>query len=71
MPIYEYVCQGCHKEFEALVLGREEPCCPVCQGKEVERKMSTFSHKSEGGSFSSSQGSGCSGCTSTNCSTCH
>ena len=71
MPIYEYDCQDCDSQFEALVLGREEPCCPKCGGKKVQRRMSTFSHKSDGGGFSSSQGSSCSGCTSTSCSSCH
>lgn len=71
MPIYEYICRDCDKEFEALVFSGEKPCCPDCESSRVERRMSTFSHKSEGGSFSSSQSSGCSGCTSTNCSSCH
>ena len=71
MPIYEYRCQACDSEFEALVLGREQPNCPECKSKDVSRRMSTFSHKSDGGGYSSSQGSSCSGCTSTNCSTCH
>ena len=70
MPIYEYDCRSCGTDFETLVLGKDTVCCPKCDSPEVERKMSTFSHKSEGG-FQSSQGSGCSGCSATSCSTCH
>jgi putative FmdB family regulatory protein len=75
MPIYEYQCQSCDSEFEALIFGQEIPCCPECESQEVDRKMSIFSHKSDGGGYASSQGqgqgSGCSGCSSTNCATCH
>lgn len=69
MPIYEYHCSSCERDFELLVLGKEEVCCPVCNSREVTRLMSTFSHKSDKG-FSSSQGSGCGTCSATSCATC-
>jgi putative FmdB family regulatory protein len=73
MPIYEYVCAKCNKEFEYLVLGSDSVVsCPECDGENVERLMSACSFKSSGGDFSSSTGSsGCSSCSSSNCSTCH
>lgn len=40
MPIYEYTCRKCRREFEELVMGGREPMCPECQGKDLERKMS-------------------------------
>ena len=71
MPIYEYKCLKCNEQFEALVLGGDNVSCPRCKGDKLERLMSAFRFKS-GGNFTPSTGtSSCSGCTSTNCSTCH
>ena len=42
MPIYEYVCQSCGHEFELLVMGREKPACPECEGTKLEKRFSTF-----------------------------
>jgi putative FmdB family regulatory protein len=73
MPIYEFVCSKCSKEFEKLVLGASsEVSCPECGSSKVERQMSVFGVKSEG-RFTSSLGSSCSGCapsTPSVCSTC-
>ena len=34
MPIYEYVCKKCGKEFEVLVFNKDEkPECPACGAK--------------------------------------
>lgn len=45
MPIFEYVCQKCQHEFEALVLssGSAEPHCPKCDSAELGTKFSAFS----------------------------
>ena len=70
MPIYEYLCKACNKEFEVLVLSSgDEVRCPECGANDVGRLMSGFSAKSDGTSLSGS-GSSCAGCTSTNCSSC-
>jgi putative FmdB family regulatory protein len=72
MPIYEYRCCECEKDFECLIIGsNDDICCPECDGNRVERLMSSCSFKS-GGSYSApSTSSGCSSCASSNCSTCH
>lgn len=72
MPIYEYRCLKCDKEFEALVINNDDPvACPGCKGNSLERLMSACGFKS-GGSLSSAPGaSGCSTCSSTSCSSCH
>ena len=72
MPIFEYHCFKCDKDFEKLVMGTNSRItCPDCGTMEVEKKFSTFAIKS-GTAFSSSIGSsGCGGCTATSCSTCH
>lgn len=71
MPIYEFKCQGCGNEFETLVFRSDEQvCCPQCQGEKVQRLMSGFAHKSEGGKMVSSH-AGCGSCAGGSCATCH
>lgn len=74
MPIYEYHCDECKKDFECLVFGNETPSCPDCNGENVNRLMSACGFVSKSGSgetVSSSAGaSACSGCAATNCGSC-
>lgn len=43
MPIFEYACQGCGREFETLVRSSSPPPqCPSCQGTDLHKKLSTF-----------------------------
>jgi putative FmdB family regulatory protein len=69
MPIFEYHCNECDKDFEILIMGDEEVSCPDCAGKDVSKLLSTFSHKSEG-QLASPTGSSCSACNATSCATC-
>ncbi len=72
MPIYEYKCTECDKEFEALVLGAEETVtCPSCKSKKLLRLMSACGFKASGKFTPSKGSSACATCTSGNCSTCH
>jgi putative FmdB family regulatory protein len=72
MPIYEYKCMKCKKDFEYLVFGSEKDVtCPGCNSKKVKRKMSACSFKSNGNYSSSSGSSGCSTCGGGSCSSCH
>ena len=48
MPIYEYQCRGCGKEFEQVVLPKATPRCPACAGEDLERLLSHFAVSSEG-----------------------
>jgi putative FmdB family regulatory protein len=40
VPLYEYACRSCGRQFEELVFGQAKPACPACRSAEVERLMS-------------------------------
>ncbi len=71
MPIYEYHCSSCGKDFEELVFGNPSAInCPKCNGSEVKKRMSAASFKSGNKIVSSAGGSGCGSCSSSSCGTC-
>lgn len=47
MPIYEYVCEACGHEFEALIRGNREPVCIQCGSAKLMRRFSLPAVKSE------------------------
>ena len=49
MPIYEYACLDCGREFEELIRGAERPACPSCGRGRVERRMSVSAGHVAGG----------------------
>jgi len=62
MPLYEYVCASCGK-FERYVRSwGEEVACPRCQGREVEKQLSTFAFAGTGGGAAAAEGGGGGGC---------
>jgi putative FmdB family regulatory protein len=62
MPIFEYVCEKCHHEFEALVYGQEKAECPKCHSKKLEAQLSVFAAQSKGGSTDSATPGPCGSC---------
>jgi putative FmdB family regulatory protein len=46
MPLYDFRCQSCAHEFEALIrpasYGDPAPRCPACGHDQLERLLSTF-----------------------------
>jgi len=46
MPLYEYNCQKCGKNFELLVNSQTEIACEYCGSKDVSKLMSTFAAQS-------------------------
>lgn len=40
MPIYEYICESCEHEFEFLVRASDQPQCPECGGKQLNKLFS-------------------------------
>jgi putative FmdB family regulatory protein len=47
MPLYEYRCLACDHVFEALVRGTDTATCPSCNGRDLERLLSSFAVNSE------------------------
>jgi putative FmdB family regulatory protein len=75
MPIYEYRCDECNKEFEEVVLGEAEVQCPSCASKKTHKLMSTCrtrfgGNSGPGPSLPSAGGGSCAGCSGGSCSTC-
>lgn len=72
MPIYEYICWDCGKQFEVIrpISEADAPItCQHCKGENTRRMLSVF-YASSGGRVIAGNTSGCAGCTSTSCATC-
>ncbi len=54
LPIYEYTCRNCGKEFEELVFGDDRPACPFCGSDASERLMSRACVRRSGSEYSGS-----------------
>lgn len=77
MPIYEYHCPKCDKDFEEIVgVNDPAPSCPSCHAGKTEKLMSRAcfcsggnvgGHETGGGGSSRS----CSGCSGGSCASCH
>ena len=64
MPVYEYRCGGCGKEFERyLPSAAAGVTCPACSSAEVKRRLSLFAMKTHGADVATmpSGGGGCCG----------
>ena len=48
MPIYEYACRDCGREFEALVRSDTRPECPQCRSTLLTKRLSAFVTASAG-----------------------
>jgi putative FmdB family regulatory protein len=42
MPLFEYICRDCQRRFEQFVTGERQPACPACQGRQLDKQLSTF-----------------------------
>jgi len=57
MPLFEYTCQKCQHNFEALVFGDEKAQCPECHSAKLQRLISVPAKpQSDQGSFPSACG---------------
>ncbi len=64
MPIFEYICQECQHEFEALVYGRDKAKCPKCESKKLSPQLSVFAVSAKGPVSSSAPAAPSGGCGS-------
>lgn len=48
MPIYEYACQNCGREFEKLVRADTVPACPGCGSTQLQKQLSVFATAASG-----------------------
>ena len=62
MPIFEYVCQQCKHQFEAIVLGTQKAACPKCESKRLSQQLSSFAVRGEKSQQSASPGGACGSC---------
>jgi putative FmdB family regulatory protein len=48
MPLYDFHCRSCGREFEALARPQDPPVkCPACQGEDLERLLSGFALRTD------------------------
>jgi putative FmdB family regulatory protein len=40
MPLFEYHCRDCGRDFEAFVTGDRKAACPACQGANLGKLLS-------------------------------
>jgi putative FmdB family regulatory protein len=62
MPLFEYACKSCAKEFEVLVRASDTPECPSCHGKDLERRLSVFAAHTAGAPPRSASPGPCGSC---------
>jgi len=75
MPIYEYHCSDCDKDFD-VILGHGECAteCKLCGRENIKRKFSRFSTRTDSYTASNmssvKSSSSCAGCSSGSCASC-
>lgn len=73
MPLYEYNCLECGKNFDVLRSIKDADKkidCVYCSGDRTQRKLSVFFAQSGGKIVAGNQGGGCAGCSGGSCSGC-
>lgn len=62
MPLYEFKCLKCGKNFEDLILtpkDEKEMVCPKCGSKNVKKQVSVFATGADGDSGGGTAGGSC------------
>jgi len=68
MPIYEYRCNQCEREFERYVqTAQVAVACPTCQSARVTRRLSVVGMLHPGGTAAAAGMSGGGGCCGGGC----
>ncbi|UCE20352.1 MAG: zinc ribbon domain-containing protein [Gemmatimonadota bacterium] len=76
MPIFEFECKRCGKQFEELILSQADEkalMCPKCSSKGITKLFSAFGFKAGSRVVTSLSGTAgsCTACTAKSCATCH
>jgi putative FmdB family regulatory protein len=74
MPLYEFSCNACGREFEELfrsMTERRTMQCPKCKSRDVRKRFSTFAMSGGDPGKGRGSGGGCATCSSGSCATCH
>jgi putative FmdB family regulatory protein len=48
MPLFEYECRACRRQFEYLTRDGKSPNCPSCQSVNLEKLLSVFAVSTSG-----------------------
>lgn len=72
MPLYEFKCKSCGRQFEELVnnYSAKKVKCPKCKSGKMEKVISSFGFTSDSGRVSISGSSRCDTCTASSCENC-
>jgi putative FmdB family regulatory protein len=71
MPIYEYRCNECEREFEKYVQSAQAAvACPGCQSARITRRLSVLGLRRAGSTFATGGMTGGGGCCGGGCG-CH
>lgn len=62
MPIYEFACQQCGREFEALVRSTTVPQCPACLSTELAKRLSVLATAGAGAAEAAMAAGPCGSC---------
>ena len=49
MPLFEYECRACGRQFEHLTRAAETPACPSCDSEDLQKRLSAFAVGTNGG----------------------
>jgi putative FmdB family regulatory protein len=49
MPLFEYACRGCGRQFEAFVTADRAASCPSCESVDLQKLLSSPSMVGTGG----------------------
>src|SRR4051812_44597461 len=47
MPLFEYDCRDCGRQFEYLTRQDQSPSCPACHGVDLQKRLSVFAAQSD------------------------
>jgi putative FmdB family regulatory protein len=62
MPLFEYSCRACGRQFEYLTRDGQEPTCPACESDDLQKLLSVFAVGPNGGAKAAAAPGACGTC---------